>query len=122
MRNRKSPAELLLAVKPHLKTEDYEDLQYYLWNGQMDFAKGIRQYDHIDWLKSRIAKINEILSEAAPYAYEDERADKGIAEEMFFPMRSRELLNTQPDPAEIEKRIDGMRARPKHIWEDGDAR
>ena len=122
MRNRKSPAELLLAVKPHLKTEDYEDLQYYLWNGQIDFAKGIRQYDHIDWLKSRIAKINEILSEKAPYAYEDDRADKGIAEEMFFPMRSRELLNTQPDPAEIEKRMDAMRSRPKHIWEDRDAR
>lgn len=122
MRNRKSPAELLLAVKPHLTTEDYEDLQYYLWNGQMDFAKGIRQYDHIDWLKSRIAKINEILSETAPYAYEDERADKGIAEEMFFPSRSRELLNTQPDPAEIEKRMDSMRSRPKHIWEDRDAR
>lgn len=119
MRNRKSPAELLLAVKPYLSTEDYEDLQCYLWNGQMDFAKGIRQCDHIDWLKSRIAKINEILSEAAPYAYEDERADKGIAEEMFFPVRSRELLDlSQP----IEKRIDSMRARPKHIWEDSDAR
>lgn len=122
MAHRKSPAELLLAVKPHLPTEDYEALQYYLWNAQMDFAKGIRQFDHIDWLKSRIDKIREILSEKAPYAYEDDRADKGIAEEMFFPSRSRELRSTQPDPVEIENRIDSMRSTPKHIWEDRDAR
>ena len=122
MKQRKSPASLLLAVKPLIPAEDYEDLQYYLWHGQIEFAKGIRQYDHIDWLKSRIAKINKILSEKAPYDYDDEHADTVIAEEMFFPMRSRELLNTKPDPAEIEKRIDSMRARPKHIWEDGDAR
>ena len=122
MKNRKSPAELLLAVKPLIPAEDYEDLQYYLWQGQIEFAKGIRQYDHIDWLKSRIAQINKLLSEKSPYDYEDEHADTGIAEEMFFPMRSRELLNTKPDPVEIEKRIDGMRSRPKHIWEEHDAR
>lgn len=140
MAHRKSPAELLVAVKPHLPTEDYEDLQYYLWNAQMDFAKGIRQYDHLDWLKSRIKKIQEILSEPAPYAYEDSRADVHVAEQLFFPPRENALRGVQPadvncerfaakcrysqqhSKLDTEQKIDQFRSTPKYIWEDRDAR
>ena len=141
MITKKSPAELLVAVKPYLSEADFDTLRSYLWNAQMDFAKSGRQTDQIDWLKSRIKKIQEVLSEPTPYAYEDTRADVHEAEQLFFPPRERELRDTQPDvlkmereinkgryalvhskpdAATIENRIDSMRSTPKHIWGDSD--
>lgn len=138
MITKKSPAELLVAVKPYLSEADFETLKSYLWNAQMDFAKCGRQTDQIDWLKSRIQKIQEVLSEPAPYAYEDSRADVHVAEQLFFPPRENALRGVQPadvncarlvancryslqhSKPDTEQKIDQFRSTPKHIWGDSD--